>query len=272
MEFEQVIERGCGIDVRKLLAETIHGTDCKSETCKYGAFTAEPFPQTCFAISPSGETFPQMCLDISACVETLPQMCLDVSACGETFPHMCLDISACGETFLQMCLDVSACVETSPQMCFDISACGETFPQMCLDISACGETFPQMCFDISPCGETLKQPVLTFPHLGTPFLRYILTGCVIMKRLRRLFRTGNRGASLSRRDRMSVENSFRVFTACRRYATCKGKYTFRTYGTKRTMRLFLPTYCAYGTTFPADHKHDFFNELIIIKYLYKYKI
>jgi hypothetical protein len=53
------------------------------------------------------------------------------------------------------------------------------------------------------------------------------------------------------RDGMSVENNFRGFTACRRYATCKEKYTFRTYGTKRTpMRLFLPTFCAYGTTFP----------------------
>jgi hypothetical protein len=50
------------------------------------------------------------------------------------------------------------------------------------------------------------------------------------------------------RDKMSVENNFYGFTACRRYAMCKGKYTFRTYGTKRTpMRVFLPTYCAYGT-------------------------
>jgi hypothetical protein len=33
--------------------------------------------------------------------------------------------------------------------------------------------------------------------------------------------------------------------------TITEKYTFRTYGTKRTpMRLFLPTFCAYGTTFP----------------------
>jgi hypothetical protein len=53
------------------------------------------------------------------------------------------------------------------------------------------------------------------------------------------------------RDGMSVENNFHGFTACRRYATCKEKYTFRTCGTKRTMiRLFLPTFCAYGTTFP----------------------
>jgi hypothetical protein len=51
---------------------------------------------------------------------------------------------------------------------------------------------------------------------------------------------------------MSVENNFHGFTACRRYATrATEKYTFRTCGTKRTtMRLFLPTFCAYGTTFP----------------------
>jgi hypothetical protein len=49
-------------------------------------------------------------------------------------------------------------------------------------------------------------------------------------------------------DGMSVENNFRGFTACRRDATCREKYTFRTCGTKRTtMRLFLPTFRTYGT-------------------------
>lgn len=40
VEFEQVIERGCGIDVHKLLlVATIRGTGVKEETREYGAFS-----------------------------------------------------------------------------------------------------------------------------------------------------------------------------------------------------------------------------------------
>lgn len=40
IEFEQVIERGCGIDVHKsLLVATIRGSGIKEETREYGAFT-----------------------------------------------------------------------------------------------------------------------------------------------------------------------------------------------------------------------------------------
>jgi transposase len=42
VEFEQVIERGCGIDVHKsLLVATIRGTNIKEETREYGAFTED---------------------------------------------------------------------------------------------------------------------------------------------------------------------------------------------------------------------------------------
>jgi transposase len=42
IEFEQVIERGCGIDVHKsLLVATIRGTGIKEETRDYGAFTED---------------------------------------------------------------------------------------------------------------------------------------------------------------------------------------------------------------------------------------
>ena len=42
VEFEQVIERGCGIDVHKsLLVATIRGTEIKEETREYGAFTED---------------------------------------------------------------------------------------------------------------------------------------------------------------------------------------------------------------------------------------
>jgi hypothetical protein len=244
MEFEQVIERGCGIDVRKLLAETIHGTD-KSETCKYGAFTAETFPQMCLDISACGETFPQMCLDISACGETFPQMCLEVSACGETFPQMCLDISACGETFPQMCFDVSACVETFPQMCldvsacvetflqicfyvsacgetfpnmcFEVSACGETFPQMCLDFSACGETFPQMCLEVSACGKRPRRCVLTFPQVGKPSIRTTISRTLLTPENSTSLSLASRGISNLKEIRTHIASfvSTRlIMTAC----------------------------------------------------------
>lgn len=42
VEFEQVIERGCGIDVYKsLLVATIQGVGIKEETREYGAFTED---------------------------------------------------------------------------------------------------------------------------------------------------------------------------------------------------------------------------------------
>lgn len=42
VEFEQVIERGCGIDVHKsLLVATIRGSGIKEETREYGAFTED---------------------------------------------------------------------------------------------------------------------------------------------------------------------------------------------------------------------------------------
>ena len=42
VEFEQVIERGCGIDVHKsLLAATIRGTGIKEDTREYAAFTED---------------------------------------------------------------------------------------------------------------------------------------------------------------------------------------------------------------------------------------
>jgi transposase len=42
VEFEQVIERGCGIDVHKsLLVATVRGTGLKEETREYGAFTED---------------------------------------------------------------------------------------------------------------------------------------------------------------------------------------------------------------------------------------
>ena len=42
VEFEQVIERGCGIDVHKsLLVATVRGTGIKEETREYGAFTED---------------------------------------------------------------------------------------------------------------------------------------------------------------------------------------------------------------------------------------
>ena len=42
VEFEQVIERGCGIDVHKsLLVVTVRGTGIKEETREYGAFTED---------------------------------------------------------------------------------------------------------------------------------------------------------------------------------------------------------------------------------------
>jgi len=42
VEFEQLIERGCGIDVHKsLLVATIRGTGIKEETREYGAFTED---------------------------------------------------------------------------------------------------------------------------------------------------------------------------------------------------------------------------------------
>jgi transposase len=42
VEFEQVIDRGCGIDVHKsLLVATVRGTGLKEETREYGAFTED---------------------------------------------------------------------------------------------------------------------------------------------------------------------------------------------------------------------------------------
>jgi transposase len=42
VEFEQVIERGCGIDVHKsLLVATVRGTGLREETREYGAFTED---------------------------------------------------------------------------------------------------------------------------------------------------------------------------------------------------------------------------------------
>jgi len=42
VEFEQVIERVCGIDVHKsLLVATVRGTGLKEETREYGAFTED---------------------------------------------------------------------------------------------------------------------------------------------------------------------------------------------------------------------------------------
>jgi transposase len=49
VEFEQIIERGCGIDVHKsLLVATVRGTGLKEETREYGAFTEDIESMSCW--------------------------------------------------------------------------------------------------------------------------------------------------------------------------------------------------------------------------------